>query len=147
MMISSPLGRAQTSASIIRDEQGYDIGEIATDDRLKEISWGDWEGLTREEIEARFPGELARRRRNRWKFVPPGGESYAMLAARVMEWLGEISQDRRLVVVGHGGMGRVTRGLYLKLPIPEMLALDRPQDAIFRLHMGEIARIDIGGSS
>jgi probable phosphoglycerate mutase len=143
-MVSSPLGRARRTASIICDVQGRDASELATDDRLKEISWGDWEGLTRGEIDARNPGELARRRLNRWRYVPPGGESYEMLSARVRGWISEISPEQRLVVVGHGGMGRVLRGLYAKLPIPEILTLDRPQDAIFRLHCGEVARIEVG---
>ena len=143
-MVASPLGRARRSASIICDALGRDAGAFATDDRLKEISWGEWEGLTHDEIEARDPGELARRRRNLWYYAPRGGESYEAVAARVKDWLDEIAPGQRLIVVAHGTMGRVVRGLYANLPRPEILALERPQDALFRLHCGEVDRIEAG---
>ncbi len=143
-MVASPLGRARRSASIICDVLGRDAGAFATDDRLKEIGWGEWEGLTHDEIEARHPGELARRRRDLWCYAPRGGESYEAVAARVKDWLDEIAPGQRLIVVAHGTMGRVLRGLYANLPIPELVALERPQDALFRLHGGEVVRIEAG---
>ncbi len=74
-LVASPLGRTLATARIIRRALGRDAAAIATDDRLREISWGDWDGLTFEEIEARDPGELARRRDGRGDQRPPGGES------------------------------------------------------------------------
>ena len=56
------------------------------DDRLMEISYGEWEGLTLPEIEVREPGMLAQRERDKWDFAPPGGESYRDLAKRVGDW-------------------------------------------------------------
>ena len=49
-------------------------------------------GLTLPEIEAREPGVLARRERDKWDFVPPGGESYREVAERVGEWYAELTQ-------------------------------------------------------
>ena len=144
-MVASPLGRARQTAALIRAEMGL-AGDCPTDDRLKEMTWGAWDGLTRDEIEARDPGALGRRRQDvwhHWNFEPPGGgESYAMLAARVGAWLDDVARGRRLVVVAHGAVGRVLRGLYAGLGQAETLALDETQNAFFRLHRGAIERID-----
>ncbi len=76
------------------------------------------------------------------RFCRPGGESYALLAARIGAFLRDVQGDT--IVVGHGGAGRVLRGLYGRLPEDQILALDEPQDAIFRLTQGTIAHIDHG---
>lgn len=140
-MTSSPLGRVRQTAEIVCDALDRDPASCTTDDRLMEITWGSWDGLTRDEIEARDPGALERRARDRWGYVPPGGESYRMLAGRIRGWLDDLPADCRLVVVAHGAVGRVLRGLYAGLPRQEMLALDEPQDAFFRLRGGGFDRI------
>ncbi len=70
----------------------------------------------------------------------PGGESYAMLAARAQAFLD--AANGRTIVVSHGGTGRVLRGLYSRLAPPAIKALEQPQDALHRLTQGTIARID-----
>lgn len=140
-MVSSPLGRTRQTAAIISTALARDPVACRHDDRLKEITWGEWDGLTREEIEIQSPGELDLRRIEHWTYPPPGGESYEMLAARVALWLDEVPAVARLVVVAHGAMGRVLRGLYAGLSQADTLALDEPQDAFFRLSDGGIERI------
>ena len=72
----------------------------------------------------------------------PGGESYAMLAARAQAFLD--AANGKTIVVSHGGTGRVLRGLYSRLAPLEIKALEQPQDAIHRLTQGTVARIDHG---
>ena len=143
-VVVSPLGRARRTAEIICKELGWDPRVCSTDDRLRELSWGEWDGLNHDEIEARYPGALRRRRETHWHYVPPDGESFEMVAARAKDWLDGIAPDRRLVAVAHGAVGRVLRGLYAGLSQSETLAQDEPQDAIFGLHGGEIDRIVAG---
>ena len=145
-VIVSPLGRARRTAEIICKEAGWDPREYSTDDRLRELSWGEWDGLNGHEIEARNPGARRLRRENRWHYAPPGGESYVMVAARAKDWLDGIAEDRGVVVVAHGGVGRVIRGLYAGLSHSETLAQDEPQDAFYWLHGGVIDRIAAGAS-
>lgn len=140
-MISSPLGRTRRTAEIVCEALDRDVASCTHDDRLKEMTWGSWDGLTRDEIEVRDPGALARRAQDRWQYVPPGGESYRMLAARVQSWLDDVPAEIHLVVVAHGAVGRVLRGLYAGLPRGEALSLEEPQDAFFRLYGGGIERI------
>ena len=147
-IVASPLGRTRATAAIIRDALGDEGIAIATDDRLREISWGDWDGLTFDEIDTRDPGERARRRDDRWDHRPPGGESYAETALRAADWLAGADSlagadpARRLIAVSHGGIGRLLRGLYASLSRDEMLTLEQPQDAFHRLSDGQVGRID-----
>lgn len=58
---ASDLGRAEATASTIAAM--LDIGPTIVDRRLREASAGEWEGMTPDEIELRYPGWLAAHRR------------------------------------------------------------------------------------
>ena len=138
-IVSSPLGRAVHTAEIIRDQMRLAGHAIETDPRLTEISFGEWEGLTMQEIQSRYPGEWDKRHQNMWTYVVPGGESYEMVANRAIDWLREA--DGSIVVVTHGGVERVLRGLYGRMPTAEIGHLAEPQDVLFQLKDGHITRI------
>jgi broad specificity phosphatase PhoE len=107
--ISSPLKRARQTMEVLRATLGLDPRECDIDARLYEIAYGDWEGLTLPEIEARTPGILAQRDRDKWDFAPPGGESYRQLATRVGDWYASLACDA--VVAAHGGGVRALMAL------------------------------------
>jgi broad specificity phosphatase PhoE len=107
--ISSPLKRARQTMEVLRATLGLDPREYDVDARLAEIAYGDWEGLTLPEIEARAPGILAQRDRDKWDFAPPGGESYRQLAARIGDWCASLTCDA--VVAAHGGGVRALMAL------------------------------------
>jgi probable phosphoglycerate mutase len=137
-LVSSPLGRAWATANQIARASGL---AVELDERLAEVSCGDWEGLLREDViaehgESLSGGELI--------FRGPGGETYEQVLARVESFLADLppEPERRMVVVSHGASGRVLRGLYAGLPKHDVLTLDVPQDAIFRLARGNIHRLD-----
>ena len=73
-----------------------------------------------------------------------GGETYEDVHARVADWLSSLpaEPERKVIVVSHGGSGRVVRGAYLGLSRAETWAQDVPQDAVFRLASGAVARFD-----
>ena len=102
--IASPLVRARETMEIARDAIGLPPGRYRLDGALKELSFGVWEGLTWPEIEARDPRGVRARRKDKWNFAPPGGESYAMLAERLRPWLSGLTGDA--FVVSHGGVAR-----------------------------------------
>jgi len=143
-VVTSPLGRAMDTARLACAELGLPEAAIETDARLKEIAYGDWEGLTYAEIEVRNSDDWAARQRDPWRYVVPGGESYEMVAARAGDFLNEARGNT--IVVSHGGTGRVLRGLYGRLAPPEIKTLEQPQDAIHRLAQGTVARIDHGAA-
>ncbi len=139
-VVASPLGRTLDTARIVCAELGLPEDAIETDSRLKEIAFGEWEGLTPAEIQARHPEAWAARCADRWHYVRPGGESFALLAARIGAFLRDVRGDT--IVVGHGGAGRVLRGRYGRLSEDQIVALEEPQDAIHCLAQGTVTRID-----
>jgi len=138
-LISSPLERALRTAEIIRDELGHRERPIETDARLREISFGAWEGLTLDEIKSRDPLEWERRIDDRWHHAPPGGESYAEVVARAGAWLAEAHGS--MLVVTHGAVDRVLRGVYAGLSPDEICKLPEPQDQLFQLKGGRITTL------
>lgn len=141
-IIASPLGRAWQSAVLVAHELGQPPQRIELEDRLVELAYGAWEGLTIEEIKQRHAGDWRRRSADRWNQAAPGGETCAELEARVAGWLAETPDGEPLVVVCHGVTSRVLRGHYSGLPRDETLDLDEPQDGLFRLAGGTEERFD-----
>ena len=140
-IVASPLGRARRSAELIREQLGADA-PIAFDARLREISLGSWDGLDRAEIAALAPGIFSGSGRHEWYFRTPSGETYEAFAGRIASWLGE-AEGRTVIVVAHGIVTRVLRGLYAGLPRAMALRLPVPQDRIFRLAEGRVAEIEV----
>jgi probable phosphoglycerate mutase len=143
-LVFSPLHRTRETAMIIAEEVGSCLAGRRSDDQLKEVSWGAWDGLTFDEIQARDPEIWQARLRDRWNVAPPGGESYRALHERVAGWLASVADHPRLIVVSHGALGRVLRGIYLQLAPARILALEEPQDALICLRDGTATTIPTG---
>lgn len=107
--IVSPMGRARETMDILRSELGLPVEGYVVEERLRELTFGLWEGFTWREIR-KSERELAQaRQRDKWGFVPPQGESYAMLAERIRPVLAALSRDT--VMVSHGGVARAALAL------------------------------------
>ena len=102
--VSSPLVRARETMELVRAALGLPAAGYEVDARLAEIAFGDWEGLTYEDVIARDGDVVAKRERDKWGFLPPGGESYAQVTARVGAWYDALERDA--VVAAHGGTAR-----------------------------------------
>jgi len=104
---SSDLRRATTTARALGNR--FQI-PVKTSHRLREIYFGDWEGLTWAQIEAIDP-LFARRWSEAFPALPtPGGETYAVFQERVLDEVGRlvhIGEDELIAVVTHGGVMRV----------------------------------------
>jgi len=101
---ASPLVRVRETLELARDALGLDPLHYTVEPQLIEISFGRWEGLLLDQVDQVSPGATARRNQDKWDFTPPGGESYAMLAARLTPWLQAQTGDR--FVAAHGGVAR-----------------------------------------
>ena len=101
---SSPLSRTRETAFLARAELGLPPDGVIFDTRLREFTFGRWEGKTWPEVCAQDPEGARERDRDKWGFCPPGGESYGDLAERLRPWLAE--QCAPAVVVSHGGVAR-----------------------------------------
>ncbi len=127
--VASPLGRARETMEIVRRTAGLDPAGYRVEPILSEITFGTWEGFTLDEMRARDPEAIARRKRDKWGFQPPGGESYAMLSERVARFLEPLSRDT--IAVAHGGVLRVLQGRLLGLEPQTVPMMDVPQDRIW----------------
>jgi probable phosphoglycerate mutase len=136
--VSSPLQRARETMELIRTAAGFDTQGYSIDERLKEISFGDWEGWTNAEIAARDPGRIEERYADKWDFIPPGekGESYEILSWRVGSWLKDV--DRPTVAVCHGGVIRCIFKLTGTLSKQAAADLDIPQDRLLHYVDGRL---------
>lgn len=101
-VVASPLERALVTATILADELG--IGPVQTDADLRERHAGEYQGLTRTEIEHRFPGYLVEGLR------PPGWEDDDHVLERAASALGRVALSvgpgGTALVVTHGGVIR-----------------------------------------
>ncbi|MGH7372994.1 MAG: histidine phosphatase family protein [Candidatus Rokuibacteriota bacterium] len=104
---SSPLTRARETAALIAAPHQLPVREA---DAFKEMGFGDWEGLTRDEVRERFP-EAHRA----WAETPheaawPGAEPLAVVRARALAGLGalrEAHQGQTVCLVSHGITSRI----------------------------------------
>jgi broad specificity phosphatase PhoE len=111
--VSSPLGRARQTMDLMRGVLKLPLPGYAIDDRLREIGYGQWEGSTLAEMQAKDPDLFARRQAEKWTVAPPGGETYVEVQARVADWYRGLEADT--VAVAHGGTARALMvGLGLK---------------------------------
>ena len=126
----SPLTRALTTARIIGKRLDVEAKVL---DGLSEHDVGDWTGLTREEVEQRWPGAVAKRDAERSLYQFPGGESYASLWTRargIVSFLRE-GQLRCPLLVGHAGMGRTIAAAAADLSLADSFNIHFPNDVVY----------------
>jgi len=102
--MSSPLVRARRTMELARGSLDLPPEDYRIEQRLIEITFGDWEGSTIAQLRNRDPQRMAQREHDKWAFVPPNGESYAMVSARMRDWYEALTRD--VVVTAHGGTAR-----------------------------------------
>lgn len=127
--LSSPLGRARETMERLRAAMGLAPAAYALDEQLAEISFGAWEGFTVAQMHARDPAGIVQREQDKFHFLPPGGESYEMVMARMGAWYEKLTED--VVVTYHGG---TARGLMAYLGIAKPAAaplLDIDQGVVY----------------
>ena len=124
-IVCSDLSRSLETARIIAAGSGQLIEPLA---QLREIALGDWDGLSMAELCQTSPVAFAERGADIAYHRPPGGESFADLARRVVPCLEELitGASGNLLLVGHAGVNRVYLCHLLGLPLGNLMLL--PQD-------------------
>ena len=113
---ASPRVRTMESAHILSASHACPCHQ---DDGLREIDFGDFEGLTYDEIAARYPALY-----QRWMDSPtevqfPNGESFAAMRARVLQAFDAIRHRHEggtIAIVTHGGVIRILLATALEMP-------------------------------
>lgn len=136
---ASPLARAAETARILGGALGMGGQALFLDPRLAEAAFGSWEGLTTDEVRARFPDERRRRKAERWSFAPPGGQSHADLDRAMRPLLAALDGRAPVLLVTHSGNLRVLMAVAGGLPRAAALAAPVAHDRLFRFCGGALS--------
>jgi len=120
VIYSSRLSRACNTVKGVAD--ALDL-PIITENELREFDFGEWEGLTHDEIKNNFDDGYSKWASDPGMFTPPGGEAMAHLQSRVVEKLKEIGkkEDGKTVLVGsHSSVIRALLCYVQGLPLTKM---------------------------
>ena len=122
---ASDLSRAWRGAEII--SWGRELSPQAVPE-FREIHFGVWEGLSFEEIAARYPEDLEARFRDLANFRIPGGESLMEVRARALPKLQDLLErhsGQAMAVVAHAGVNRIILSEALGLDLARLFHLDQ----------------------
>jgi broad specificity phosphatase PhoE len=106
IILSSDLRRAHATAATIA--QHY-AAKLLLRPGLREIFFGDWEGLRWQQIEERDPAFARTWMKSFPSLTAPGGESVRAFEARILKeslFISELARNSPLVVVTHAGVMR-----------------------------------------
>lgn len=133
-IITSPLKRAIESTEILCRELASSY--IINDD-IREIDFGEWEGLTKSEIKEKYPNIL-----QEWYFrpdlnIPPGGESSLAVVERAISFKKHImDKDGTILIVSHKTFLRIAMCTWLSIPLQNYRH-------IFNIHSGSLSCIHL----
>ncbi len=95
---SSPYDRALKVAQMISNN-------IVTDNRLKEMNFGDFKGRSINAVKTEFPDDYIKFKTDFYDYIFPNGESYPTFSNRIIDFFEEIIQiGRSVIIVSHGGV-------------------------------------------
>jgi 2,3-bisphosphoglycerate-dependent phosphoglycerate mutase len=124
LAVVSPYLRTRQTAELALAGSGI---EAVVDERLRDRELGVLDLLTARGVEARLPGEAARRRRlGKFYYRPPGGESWADVLLRLRAVLRELRDDHpdgRVLLVAHEATVLLIRYLTEHLSEEQLMAV------------------------
>lgn len=101
-LLVSSLGRCRETCRLLFPGRDYQI-----EPRLMEQDWGEWTGMTLDEVESLYPGRAREEERRGYGLAAPGGESRYQLLERVRAVLDEVcagGDGRRILLITHLGV-------------------------------------------
>ena len=123
---TSPMQRCLCFAKELSAKQQANL--ITLDD-MRELHFGDWEGLGFEQLEAEYGPLLQQFWQSPVGIQPPEGESFDAFASRVIDsWQAWINSDcgNRRLLIAHGGVIRVLLAHIMDMPMSSLWRLDLP---------------------
>ena len=121
---SSPMLRARMTAAAIATRKNMAYRTVSG---LEEANFGQWEGMTFDEIYQRWPEQMDKFFMEPASWQPPGGESFAMVQQRALAAFQQIldrsEEGSAVAIVSHGGIVRVQLSHILGMPLDNMWRL------------------------
>lgn len=133
LVVASPLSRCRAFAESLSEWHGL---PLEVDERLVEISFGAWEGLTADQVEQAYPGALRRFYADPAAHPPLGGEALEAFRQRVADARQALEQrhgGKHLLVVCHAGVIRSWLALCLDLPWHSVFRIKVAHAAVSRV--------------
>ena len=140
----SPLSRTRETMERVRAQLPPPLPPVAVDSRLIEISFGIYEGRLHTELAGGEMVIAGERDASFWDFRPPEGESYADLAARVVDFGRSLTGPS--IVVAHGGLLRVLMHLIEGYGKAKAVNWFPPQDSVVHFADGHATLYPAGES-
>jgi alpha-ribazole phosphatase len=125
-MFSSPLKRCAQFAQSLSDQVQIPLMQ---DERLQEIHFGDWEGISVQQIYSTSPELLVNFWQYPTRFTPPNAEKYLDFQSRIHQALDSIrqqmlaSKSQTALVVTHGGVIKLLKCLAFQQPLDDILKM------------------------
>ncbi|PSF13365.1 histidine phosphatase family protein [Marinobacter fuscus] len=117
VIVSSPMARCRHFAKELAEQQGL---PLHIEDRLREIGFGEWEGLTADQVQKQYGDQLNKFWQDSVNFIPPGAEPVPAFSQRVLagfeHWQAALS-GKRVLIVCHGGVIRMVLASILGIPL------------------------------
>lgn len=135
IVFTSPLSRCRRLA------ERLPTSSLVADDRLLEVSFGEWEGCRWDDL----PETAVRNWADDFVHAsPPGGESLGSLAARTADFLEYLRKEpyQRVAVVTHAGPVRCVWAHLLGIPLSHIFRLDIPFGHGYRFELGPSPAFD-----
>jgi probable phosphoglycerate mutase len=142
-VLCSDLNRTLHTARIVLGERKL---PIEAHPELREISLGEWEGISFREIESKYPEEFKARGADIEHWRPPGGESFADCRQRVLGFLNrELAKCHgNVLLAGHAGVNRLILCEALGLPTANLMHIGQDYGCVNIVEFGpERARVHL----
>ena len=123
-IFTSPLLRCRKTAKAVAAH--HELEPVVVDD-LAEIDLGEWEDMTLEEIEEKWPDEVKKRRPLKPEFGPPGGEKWGDVQKRVVAAIEKLCQDAPkgpIFIAAHRGANGVFICHVMDLPLAHLFNIE-----------------------
>ena len=128
IIITSNLKRTKETASLFI-ENGFNVKHL---DIINEINGGICENMTYDEVKEKYPNLYAERKKNKFYYKYPEGESYLDLIIRLKEFILELNRmDKTILIISHNAVIRVLMAYYLKNTHIELPYLDIPLHKLY----------------
>lgn len=134
IMYVSPYLRTRQTADFVIEGLGYKPKGYIIEERIREIEFGILDGLTPDGIAAKYPEEIARRKKEgKYFYRPPGGQNRPDVNLQIHSFLGTLTRSarqKRVFIVCHSVVVMCFRHLLERWGEDDYLQVDREQDVM-----------------
>ena len=135
LIVTSSLRRCADFAASLGEKHGL---PVLVDERLRELSFGEWEGRTAAEIFEQTPDAITHFWSDPINHPPPGGEALDHFSQRVgAAWNDLLASHggKRILLIGHGGVIRMLIRQILGMPLDNLFRLEVPMAALSQIRI------------